>query len=87
MAYFTWGQGATDQLGHGDGTENQVCTVPRVVFALAEQRIFVSDFSCGIDHMAALTTSSEVYSWEVISPVSSGGGSCVSSRRDWKEKL
>lgn len=55
---YTWGDGTTGMLGHGENAEENV---PRVVEALQSKNI--STVACGVNHTIAVTKEGEVFSW------------------------
>ncbi|KAK2570042.1 PH [Acropora cervicornis] len=55
---YTWGDGTTGMLGHGENAEENV---PRVVDALQSKNI--STLACGVNHTIAVTKEGEVFSW------------------------
>ena len=62
---FTWGTGASGQLGHGPGADKT--RAPKKI-AVGENMRFKS-VSCADEHICALTTAGNLYTW--------GGGSCL----------
>jgi len=55
---YTWGSSYKGMLGHGEETEE---VTPRVVEALLGRD--VRQISCGAEHMLAVTSSGELFSW------------------------
>ena len=73
-AVFTWGDGYSGKLGHGDARS---VAAPRAVAALEGKRI--TKVACGVWHTAAIVDTSTSYSSEgegaVVSPLYTWGGS------------
>lgn len=55
---YTWGDGTTGMLGHGENGEENV---PRIVEALLSKDIW--KVACGVTHTITLTSEGEVFSW------------------------
>lgn len=55
---YTWGDGTTGMLGHGENGEENV---PRVVDALLSRSIWT--VACGVKHTISVTKEGEVFSW------------------------
>eukprot|EP00794_Sanderia_malayensis_P003524 gene3523-4025_t len=55
---YTWGSSFKGMLGHGEETEE---TIPRVVEALLGRD--VRKIACGTEHMLAVSSSGELFSW------------------------
>ena len=70
-ALYTWGQGASGQLGHGTRADQRV---PRVVASLQGKR--VTSVACGSYHTIAVTEMMSVYTWGSGSCSQLGAGTC-----------
>ena len=55
---FTWGEGRSGQLGHGDSETKET---PTKVESLIGKKII--KVACGAHHTVALTDQGELYSW------------------------
>jgi len=55
---YTWGDGTTGMLGHGENGEENI---PRVMEALSSKDI--CKVACGVTHTIAVTKEGEVFSW------------------------
>lgn len=55
---YTWGNGSTGMLGHGENAEENV---PKVVEALQSKDVM--KIACGTTHTVVLTNEGEVFSW------------------------
>ena len=75
-AIWSWGGGASSQLGHGD-TQNQL--LPKKVEAFADQRVLFS--SAGVAHNLAITADGAVFTW------GQGGHACLGHGEDLSNQL
>ncbi len=60
---YTWGSNAAGQLGHGEGLAFVPVTQPKLVRALYDAGLRVSQVSCGPHHTAAITWDGALFTW------------------------